>query len=33
MPVVEFFSYLAYINMDIRRQENKLRTINKKYGA
>ena len=32
MPIVEFLTYIAYINMDIRRQENKMRQINKKYG-
>lgn len=32
MPVMEFFAYVAYVNFDIRRQENKMRQINRKYG-
>ena len=31
MPVVEFFAYIAYINFDRRREEARLKRINKKY--
>ena len=32
MPVVEFFSYIAYYNFDGRRRERELQKINRKYA-
>lgn len=32
MPVMEFFAYVAYINFDRRRTDNKLKAINRKYA-